>query len=355
MKPMEKKRWHEHVHHYVVPHEGNGFRPKILRGAVLGIFLLLALAFQAAYLYESKVVTKMPDFLASVLPGVLVSLTNADRADKGVGELAVDPLLVKAAQEKADDMAAKGYFAHVTPDGYQPWHFLELVGYRYVAAGENLAVNFDDSEDVEKAWMNSPTHRENLLRADYTHVGIAVARGTYKGKEATFVAQFFAKPASAASVPTPAPTPVPSPTITEVTPKPLPLPVPTPVPTPTPSPAPVAVATSAPTPSVSGITGETVVLGEEAPAPVPEATLFEQLMASPTTVITFLLIGLAVVVSCLLAIAIVAHIKLPYVEALGGTLALLVIVVGLLSFNLGNAPKVVVPSDTQAASVLLAQ
>jgi hypothetical protein len=77
-------------------------------------------------------------------------------------------------------------------------------------------------------------------------------------------------------------------------------------------------------------------------------------MASPASVITFLLIALAVVVTCMLVIAIVAHLKLPYVEALGGTLALLVIVVGLLTFNATTISKVEVPTDSQSASVFLA-
>ena len=48
-------------------------------------------------------------------------------------------------------------------------------------AGENLAVNFSDSQDVTNAWMNSPEHRANILNGDFTQIGIATAQGTYKG------------------------------------------------------------------------------------------------------------------------------------------------------------------------------
>jgi hypothetical protein len=92
-------------------------------------------------------------------------------------------------------MAEKGYFSHTGPDGAQPWKWFREAGYRYEYAGENLAVNFNESEDVVNAWMKSPTHRANILKHDFTEVGIGVATGTYKGKEAVFVVQFFGKPA----------------------------------------------------------------------------------------------------------------------------------------------------------------
>ena len=104
-------------------------------------------------------------------------------------------MLARGAQLKADDMASKGYFSHTGPDGSAPWKWFQAAGYRYEYAGENLAVNFNESEDVVDAWLKSPTHRANIMKANFTEVGIGVATGTYKGKEATFVVQFFGKPA----------------------------------------------------------------------------------------------------------------------------------------------------------------
>jgi len=111
-----------------------------------------------------------------------------------VSELKVSPILEKAAQMKADDMASKSYFAHNTPDGKTPWYWLEQAGYRYIYAGENLAVNFENSEDVETAWMNSPGHFLNIMNPKYTEIGIATSTGIYKGREAVFVVQMFGKP-----------------------------------------------------------------------------------------------------------------------------------------------------------------
>lgn len=137
--------------------------------------------------------------VAAVVSATLIDLANQDRAQNGLSALTLDPLLVAAAQAKANDMAANSYFAHVSPQGVDPWHWFEVVGYKFVYAGENLAVDFSDSTDVNTAWMNSPTHRENILDPHYTQIGIATAQGMYQGHPTTFVVQEFGSPASAAA------------------------------------------------------------------------------------------------------------------------------------------------------------
>lgn len=131
----------------------------------------------------------------AVLPSVLINLSNINRAEAKLPKLFVSTKLQKAAQLKAEDMALKSYFSHNSPEGYAPWHWLDQVGYNYASAGENLAVNFNDSADVDLAWMNSPSHRDNILDKKYTQIGIATAKGIYHGQEVVFVVQFFGKPA----------------------------------------------------------------------------------------------------------------------------------------------------------------
>ena len=97
-------------------------------------------------------------------------------------------------------MVLKGYFSHTSPEGLSPWHWLTEVGYQFESAGENLAVNFYDSKIVHDAWMNSPAHRENILKGKYTEIGIGMAWGQHKGREALFVVQFFGKPAEASEI-----------------------------------------------------------------------------------------------------------------------------------------------------------
>lgn len=166
-------------------------------GLILWVVVIMGGFFAAAY-YVSSVLTN--GNMAAVISSALVDLTNEDRAGENLGALTIDPLLVVAAQAKANDMAQKGYFAHVTPEGYQPWHFIKEAGYEYSSAGENLAVNFSDSENVEEAWMNSPKHRANILNAKFTQVGIATAKGEYQGRTTTFVVQMFGTPRSALAV-----------------------------------------------------------------------------------------------------------------------------------------------------------
>lgn len=131
---------------------------------------------------------------AAVITAVLVDLANADRASANVGTLVVSPILTAAAQAKANDMAVKGYFAHVSPEGLDSWHWFKLEGYSFTYAGENLAADFSDSADVERAWLNSPTHRANLMNGHFTEIGIATAEGTYQGHPTTFVVQMFGTP-----------------------------------------------------------------------------------------------------------------------------------------------------------------
>lgn len=134
------------------------------------------------------------DSLSAIYGAVLVNLTNQNRTAKNIAELKVSPILEKAAQMKADDMAAKGYFAHNTPDGKTPWYWFDQAGYAYKYAGENLAVNFEESIDVENAWMASRGHFLNIMNPKYTEIGIATSTGIYKGRTAIFVVQMFGTP-----------------------------------------------------------------------------------------------------------------------------------------------------------------
>jgi hypothetical protein len=185
----------KHIHDYFFPHSRNNYRPHLFSAASVAVLVLAVILFEAAYFVQTKFVFLETDFLASVLPGALVALTNEDRAALGLAGVAEDPLLNKAAQAAAEDMAAKGYFAHVSPDGKTPWYWLEQSGYAYSYAGQNLAVNFTDSMDVEMAWMESPTHRANIAKREYTRVGFGTANGVFEGQETTFVVEFFATPA----------------------------------------------------------------------------------------------------------------------------------------------------------------
>lgn len=136
-----------------------------------------------------------PDTLAAVARSVVVAKTNDNRVQSAGRPLRVNPVLQRAAQAKAQDMATKGYFAHTSPEGRTPWYWFEQSGYTFTHAGENLAVRFTDSDAVVRAWMKSEGHRANILNKDFTETGIGIATGMYKGKDTVFVAQLFGTPA----------------------------------------------------------------------------------------------------------------------------------------------------------------
>ena len=179
---------------YLKRHKKNDDRPYAI-GGLAGLFAVLIIGVFGLSLVDHSLLRS--GSFAAVISAVLVDLTNGDRGAGSLGGLAISPVLTIAAQAKADDMAAKGYFAHVSPEGKDPWYWFRQQGYTFLYAGENLAVDFSDSIDVERAWMNSPTHRANILNGNFTQIGIATARGVYQGRATTFVVQMFGLPAQA--------------------------------------------------------------------------------------------------------------------------------------------------------------
>lgn len=175
-----------------------GRETRALEGAALATIAILIVILFAVSALQTLVVRSGQG--AAVVSAVLVDLANNDRAAESRPSLRINPVLVAAAQAKANDMAAKSYFSHDSPDGKDSWYWFKEAGYSFTYAGENLAVDFSDSADVERAWMNSPTHRDNLLDPKFTEIGIALAEGTYNGRATTFVVQMFGAPAGASEV-----------------------------------------------------------------------------------------------------------------------------------------------------------
>ncbi|HYF97661.1 MAG TPA: CAP domain-containing protein [Coxiellaceae bacterium] len=117
----------------------------------------------------------------------ILNLVNHDRQRQGLEVLTLNPTLNLAAFAKAEDMVSRNYFAHVGPDGSQPWDWFEAMGYQYTYAGENLAVGYSDPHELESSWMSSPQHRANILSPFYSDIGLAVVTQN----NTTVVVQFF--------------------------------------------------------------------------------------------------------------------------------------------------------------------
>lgn len=161
----------------------------------------------------------------------LLQETNEERVAAGLGSLALNSQLNSAAQAKANDMAARDYWSHNTPEGNPPWVFIDAAGYDYKTAGENLAYGFDNSTETVIGWMNSPGHKANILNTGYVDVGFGIANSAnYQGTgPQTIVVAMYGSPQVLAAAPAaPAPsTPAPKPA---AAPAPAPEPEPAPVP-----------------------------------------------------------------------------------------------------------------------------
>lgn len=127
----------------------------------------------------------------------IIALTNQNRVAEGLNPLTENHKLDLSAEKKVDDMIALQYFEHVSPTGVDVSKLGDSVGYEYIIIGENLAMgNFRNDKALLDAWMASPGHRENILKSNYTEIGVAAKKGTFDGRDVWFAVQHFGTPKS---------------------------------------------------------------------------------------------------------------------------------------------------------------
>ncbi len=226
---------------------------------------------------KSVVISTMPTEASDLSLENILQAVNRERELRNILTLNTDGRLAAAAQYKASDMINRNYFSHTDPEGNYIWGKIESLGYTpYSRLGENLAIEFYNTESLVDAWMNSPTHRANLLQEGFRDQGVGLSYGStgqyHSAIANTFGALVYVKPtppppvvtpplptpapsgigtptASVGAAPTPKPSPPPPAPLKKPAPAPLPPPpAPTPAPTPAPPPAP-AVAPPSPVPN----------------------------------------------------------------------------------------------------------
>jgi len=127
----------------------------------------------------------------------VIRWTNAQRQNNGLTPLIENQKLDLSADHKVRDMFVNQYFEHQSPVGIGAGDLIKQVDYEYLIAGENLAMgNFENSEKLVAAWMESPGHRENILNSKYHEIGVAVSQGIYEGRKVWMAVQHFALPSS---------------------------------------------------------------------------------------------------------------------------------------------------------------
>mgnify|MGYP001589457966 FL=1 len=179
------------LYHFIVPRESNNHRAKALHHDALFAYALLFMVFNLGLRVVHDTVPDVLGYATDIRVEQLLEDTNAKRKEAGLSQLVLSSSLSQAALDKADDMFANNYWAHNSPAGKTPWDFIVRSGYSYTIAGENLAKNFQTSSGVTEAWMNSQTHKDNIIKPGYREVGFAVVNGTLLGEETTLVVQMF--------------------------------------------------------------------------------------------------------------------------------------------------------------------
>lgn len=177
--------------HLFTPKPSNNYKAKSLHLSSLSIFMLIIMVTQISFSFIGKSIPGVLGLASSITTEELITLTNQERENNGLAPLQLNQTLVEAATKKASDMINKNYWAHTSPEGKTPWSFFKEVDYQYLYAGENLARDFQDSSSVVKAWMDSPTHRDNILSSRYKEIGVVVVNDVFQGQETTLVVQMF--------------------------------------------------------------------------------------------------------------------------------------------------------------------
>jgi uncharacterized protein YkwD len=170
---LQEKKQMAHMKRFILP----------LGVVIAALFMILPASAQRMKRLRDRPSAKGVVFLTEVEKGVY-KLTNDVRQKNGLPVLAREKLLAEVARRHSEDMLMRKYFSHVSPDGQNP-HNRVITGYPYPlqASGENIW-GASGSEPLETdllariivdTWMSSPGHRENILRPEFTDIGVGVA------------------------------------------------------------------------------------------------------------------------------------------------------------------------------------
>lgn len=182
----------EYLGNFLIPSKKNNFKPKILEVQFFFILLSVFIGIKALSIMSFQGYLGANIF-NEISQQDLYVLINQARNNNKIPELAINSKLEMAAQLKLNDMFNNNYFGHISPSGTTPWNWFDRAKYDYKIAGENLAMDFVSSDQVVKAWLNSESHRKNILLKDFNETGIAIGSGLINGQKTIAVVQVFGK------------------------------------------------------------------------------------------------------------------------------------------------------------------
>lgn len=159
--------------------------------AIAVVLLMLKISISAAVFLWPPAVTQTSTIAGNAGVQTLIDLTNAYRQGLDLPQLIINPRLTQAAVNKAKNILAEQYFSHTSPEGKKFSDWVKEVNYAYFYVGENLAIDFSTPQDVFSAWLNSPSHKANIVRPEFQEIGIADLTGKFNGRETSVVVQIF--------------------------------------------------------------------------------------------------------------------------------------------------------------------
>ncbi len=175
----------------LIPTPRNNYRALLLKAESLSIFIVILISTNLIY----PLLPFAKQIQAEVDSNSIVYLHNRERAKYNLPSLILDSKLIKSALSKAHAMMESNCWSHYCPDNTSPWKYFQEAGYEYQVAGENLAEGFYDNQTMMKAWMNSKTHKENVIKPEFTEMGVGVLSGTFQDKsDNSLVVVHFGKP-----------------------------------------------------------------------------------------------------------------------------------------------------------------
>lgn len=182
------------------PHEDNNHKAFLIQPGYIGLLIAVYLLNQSFIQTLTIARPGVLGYSSEITAQKVLDQTNARRQQSGLPPLKLNKTLSQSATSKAANMFEENYWSHNSPSGKTPWDFFKAVKYQYSVAGENLAKDFYDTDTMMRAWMNSPTHRANIVNSKYQEIGIGVVNGVLRGVKTTLVVQHFATPLSSQAV-----------------------------------------------------------------------------------------------------------------------------------------------------------
>jgi uncharacterized protein YkwD len=129
---------------------------------------------------DTTLATTSTDVTVDQAEAEMVRLLNEDRTTRGIAAVRVDPRVMTIARARSTDMATKGYFDHLQPDGRTVFDMIQAAGIAWSSAGEIIAWNtwptlLSSAAAANQGWLDSPGHYAILTDSSYNSLGVGLA------------------------------------------------------------------------------------------------------------------------------------------------------------------------------------